>query len=138
MSHGYVNLGGDIRVLGPQADGSPWSFGIQHPRSEGEIMGSIRLSSGALATSGDYERYFEQGGKRYCHVLDPRTGWPVEHWRSISVVAPVCSAAGALCTIVMLMQEQGAAFIAGQDVGYLAVDHAGHLHARDFPTSSDT
>jgi thiamine biosynthesis lipoprotein len=138
MRHGYVNLGGDIRILGPQVDGSPWSFGIQHPRSGQEVLASIALASGALATSGDYERYFDLEGRRYCHVLDPASGWPVSHWQSVSVGAPVCSAAGALCTIVMLMQERGAEFIAGQDVGYLAVDHTGFIHSRNFLNASKT
>ena len=51
---------------------------------------SFDLAAGALATSGDYERYFDLDGKRYCHILDPRTGMPVTHWQSISVAAPLC------------------------------------------------
>jgi thiamine biosynthesis lipoprotein len=67
---GYVNLGGDLRVMGPQLDGSPWQIGIQHPRKDGEVVATIAIASGALATSGDYERYFELDGRRYCHLLD--------------------------------------------------------------------
>jgi thiamine biosynthesis lipoprotein ApbE len=100
--HGYVNLGGDIRVLGPRADGSAWRFGIQHPRQPEATIASVELAEGALATSGDYERYFEQGGRRYCHILDPHTGQPVSHWAGVSVTAPACVAAGALSTIAML------------------------------------
>ncbi len=128
--HGYINLGGDIRVLGPRSDLSPWQFGIRHPRQANALISSIALAGGALASSGDYERFFETGGRRYCHVLDPRTGWPVSYWQSVSVVAPSCAGAGALCTIVMLMGEEGLAFLERQSVPYVAVTADGQLHCR--------
>jgi len=123
MAHGFVNLGGDIRVLGPRADGRPWRFGIQHPRrGEGQTIASVEMSSGALATSGDYERFFEQDGRRYCHILDPRTGWPVTAWMSFSVTAPACTAAGALSTIAMLKGDGALDFLATQGATFLAID----------------
>jgi FAD:protein FMN transferase len=124
QAQGFVNLGGDIRVLGPRADGSAWHFGIQHPRqAEGAIAG-VDMVEGALATSGDYERFFELDGRRYCHILDPHTGWPVSSWASISVTAPACVAAGALSTIAMLKGEQALDFLATQGATCLAVDPA--------------
>jgi thiamine biosynthesis lipoprotein len=120
--HGFVNLGGDIRVLGPRSDGSAWRFGIQHPRTTGSVIAGLDLAEGALATSGDYERYFECNGRRYCHILDPRSGWPVAHWASISVAAPACVAAGALSTIAMLKGEHAPAFLDQQQAGWLAID----------------
>ncbi|MBY0468932.1 MAG: FAD:protein FMN transferase [Burkholderiaceae bacterium] len=120
--HGYVNLGGDIRVLGPRADGSAWRFGIQHPRQDERMIASVELREGALATSGDYERYFEHEGRRYCHILDPRTGWPVNHWASVSVTAPACVAAGALSTIAMLKGASALDFLAAQATTGLVVD----------------
>ena len=131
VRHGMVNLGGDIRVIGPRADGSPWSVGIQHPREERRLLATLELGDGALATSGDYERYFEHEGQRYCHVLDPRTGWPVQAWRSISVLAPACLAAGALTTIAMLKGETALAFLDRQGVSYLAMDAEGRTHRSD-------
>lgn len=125
--HGLVNLGGDIRVIGPQADGSPWSMGIRHPRQDNAVIASIPISSGALATSGDYERFFVEGGERFCHILNPRTGWPAQHWQSISVIAPVCVAAGAMSTTAMLKGSDATAFLQGQGVSYLAVDTAGAI-----------
>lgn len=124
--HGYVNLGGDIRVLGPRADGGAWRFGIQHPRQEEGTIASVELRDGALATSGDYERYFERDGQRYCHILDPHTGWPVNHWASISVTAPACVAAGALTTIAMLKGASALDFLAAQATTGLAVDTSMH------------
>jgi FAD:protein FMN transferase len=125
---GLVNLGGDIRVIGPHPDGSPWSLGIAHPRQAGAVIASIPLHAGGLATSGDYERFFEADGRRYCHILDPRTGWPVEHWRSVSVVAPACLAAGALSTIAMLSGEHARTLLFDQGVRFLTVDGDGKLH----------
>ncbi len=124
--HGFVNLGGDIRVLGPRVDGSPWRFGIQHPRRDDTTIASVDLTEGALASSGDYERYFEHDGKRYCHILDPHSGWPVSAqnaaWASVSVTAPACVAAGALSTIAMLKGTDALDFLATQQATYLAVD----------------
>ena len=129
--HGMVNLGGDIRLVGPRPGEVAWSLGIQHPRDERRMLATLALSIGALATSGDYERYFEREGIRYCHVLNPRTGWPVNTWRSVSVVAPACLAAGALTTVAMLKGADALAFLRSQNVGYLAVDADGGLHHND-------
>jgi thiamine biosynthesis lipoprotein len=125
--HGFVNLGGDVRAIGPAADGAPWRIGIQHPRAEaGVTIGAIDVATEGLATSGDYERYLEIDGQRYCHILDPRTGWPVQHWQSVSVSAPVCVAAGACSTVAMLMPcDEAKEFLREQGVGFLAVDAAG-------------
>jgi FAD:protein FMN transferase len=125
--HGWVNLGGDIRVLGPRGDGTPWRFGIQHPRVEGTTIANVELAGGALATSGDYERYFIHEGVRYCHVLDPRSGWPVSTWQSLSVALPACVAAGALTTIAMLRGSEALAFLEQQQAPYLAIDAAGQI-----------
>jgi len=122
--HGFVNLGGDIRVLGPRADGSAWRFGIQHPRCDADTIASVEMTEGALASSGDYERYFELDGQRYCHILDPRTGWPVRGWTSVSVTAPACVAAGALSTIAMLKGEHALDFLETQRASFFAVDLA--------------
>ena len=121
VAGGYVNLGGDIAVLGPRSDGRGWRLGIRHPRRDDALIDTLELGAGALATSGDYERFFEADGVRYCHVLDPRSGWPVRHWQSVSVVAPTCAAAGAACTLAMLLGERGLAFIREQSLPFLAV-----------------
>ncbi len=130
--HGLVNLGGDVRVIGPHADGSPWRVAVQDPRREpGATMAQMNVPRGAMATSGDYERYFEHEGRRYSHLLDPRTGWPTGHWRSVSVVAPLCVAAGACATVAMLKPvDEALAFLEAQDVRYLAIDAQGSRHAR--------
>ena len=131
VRHGYVNLGGDMRFIGPRLDGRPWSIGIQDPRDPDAVVASIPISHGALATSGDYERYFELDGQRYCHILDPRTGMPVRYWRSVSVMAPMAIAAGSCSTIAMLKQQGGLNFLNASDMGYLTVDDQGQMLYRD-------
>lgn len=130
--HGLVNLGGDVRVIGPHADGSAWRIAVQDPRGKpGETIAYLDVPIGAMATSGDYERYFEHEGRRYSHLLDPRTGWPVEHWRSLSVVAPLAIAAGACATVAMLKPVDDALqFLDAQGVRYLAIDADGQRHSR--------
>jgi thiamine biosynthesis lipoprotein len=129
--HGLVNLGGDIRVIGSAPDGTPWRIAVQDPRGEpGAALARLNVASGAMATSGDYERYFVVNGRRYCHVMDPRTGWPVDYWQSVSVVAPLAVAAGACATIAMLHAvEPALAFLQSQGVRYLAIDAEGNRYA---------
>jgi FAD:protein FMN transferase len=112
---GYVNLGGDIRVLGPHPDGSPWRIGLRHPRQAGALIRSLELMQGAVASSGDYERCIERNGKRYGHILHPRTGWPVQHLAAVSVVGDLCLVAGSTSTIAMLKETHGPAWL--RDVG---------------------
>ena len=130
LHHGYVNLAGDMRVLGPKPDGSPWMIGIQDPRDKTAILATIPVDRGGLATSGDYERFFELDGKRYCHILDPRSGQPVTHWRTVSVVAPLAVVAGNCATIAMLKQSEGLAFLEACGMNYLAVDQSGTVHVK--------
>jgi thiamine biosynthesis lipoprotein len=130
VAHGYVNLGGDMRFLGPRPDGAEWSIGIQHPRNAQRTIASVPFSRGALATSGDYERYFEAGGRRYCHILDPRTGMPVSYWRSVSVVSPMAIAAGSCSTTAMLLERDGLDFLEQSGLSYLAIDQDGRIYRR--------
>ncbi len=127
IAHGLVNLGGDVRAIGTQANGAPWRVGIKHPRQDGRTIASVDLVDGAVATSGDYERFFELDGRRYCHILDPRSGMPVAYWQSVSVVAPLCIVAGSCSTMAMLMEDAGEAFLLQQGLSYIAVAPDGTL-----------
>ncbi|NTU97319.1 MAG: FAD:protein FMN transferase [Chlorobiaceae bacterium] len=131
VRYGYVNLGGDIRVVGPKPDGSPWVIGIQDPRINKQTIASIPLYSGALATSGDYERFFEKDGERYCHILSPLTGTPVNGWRSVTVLAATTLLAGSRSTIAMLKENDGYSYLEGTGMKYLAVDRNGQIHHRN-------
>jgi thiamine biosynthesis lipoprotein len=125
IAHALVNLGGDVRAVGPRADGSPWRVGIRDPRNDEGVIATMPVEDEAVATSGDYERYFEVDGRRYCHLLDPRSGMPVEHWQSASVVAPLAILAGSYATIAMLERERAQAFLAAQRVRYLLIGKDG-------------
>ena len=128
VQHGYVNLAGDMRFVGPKPDGTPWTIGIRHPRKENSVLATIPMQTGGLATSGDYERFFELDGERFCHVLRPDTGWPVKHWQSISVIASDTATAGAICTIAMLKESGALEFLKSTGFKYLAVDRQGKLY----------
>lgn len=130
VRHGYVNLGGDMRIVGPQPDGTAWIIGIQDPRQHDKTVAAIPVESGALTTSGDYERFFDLDGRRYCHILDPRTGMPVQTWRSVSVLAPLAVAAGSHTTIAMLKGDGALDFLDQSGLAYLAVDREGQVHAK--------
>ena len=131
VKHGYVNMAGDIRVVGPKPDGSPWMIGIQHPRQKNLALASIPLHAGALATSGDYERYFDVGGKRYCHIINPQSGYPVTWWQSVTVVTPLAITAGSYSTIAMLKEADGLSFLDDSGMGYLAVDQLGKIYHKN-------
>ena len=131
VHNGYVNLAGDIHVMGPQGNQQPWLIGIQDPRHADRLVASIPIASGALATSGDYERFFELDGHRYCHILHPQSGQPVSHWRSVSVLAPSAIVAGSYSSIAMLQQAQGREFLEDSGLVYLAIDPLGAMHRKD-------
>jgi thiamine biosynthesis lipoprotein len=128
VKQGYVNLAGDIRVVGPKIGNQPWIVGIQDPRNRDKLAANIAITSGGIATSGDYERYFELDGRRFCHILHPKNGQPVSFWRSVSVQASTALLAGSLATVAMLKQDQALEFLERQNVSYLAIDHKGVTH----------
>jgi thiamine biosynthesis lipoprotein len=99
-----VNFGGDLAISRPRRSGGSWNVGVESARDPASnAVAMIKLRSGALATSGDTYRYTEQDGRRYTHVLNPRTGWPVEDGpRSVTVCAPTCTEAGMLTTMALL------------------------------------
>jgi thiamine biosynthesis lipoprotein len=122
ITSGMVNLAGDLLVLGPQPDGSPWRVGIRHPRTPGALIAQVPVFSGAIATSGDYERYIEVDGVRHCHVLDPRNGRSVRGFQSVTVHAPSCLVAGSASTIAMLKgARDGLEWLRSLGVAHLAV-----------------
>ncbi|MFK5950326.1 MAG: FAD:protein FMN transferase [Methylococcales bacterium] len=127
FQHGLIDLGGDIKVIGPHADGRPWSVGIRHPRKPGELMSSINVSRGAVASSGDYEKCIILNGKRYSHVLNPKTGWPVRGLSSITVIAEQCVIAGSITTISMLKETKGKRWLKGLGLSYLWMDQQGKV-----------
>ncbi len=97
-----VDGGGDIRVRAREGV-EPWTMGIAHPRRSGESLGTLVLHSGAVATSGDYERYFEHDGIRYHHIIDPATGRPARRSVAATVLAATAMDADALATALFVL-----------------------------------
>jgi thiamine biosynthesis lipoprotein len=100
----YANLGGNVIAIGSKLDGSPWRVGIQHPRNEESLIGSISIKNQAVVTSGDYQRYMiAADGRRYHHILDPRTGYPAASGLiSVSIVSGDAILADVLSTAILI------------------------------------
>ena len=128
MRHGLINLGGDIRIVGPQADGRPWPIGIVHPLRTDAAIATLSLAEGAVTTSGGYERFVEIEGRRYGHLIDPRNGWPADGLLSVSVVASQAVVAGSIATVALLQPPaEGLDWLERCRAPYLAVDPAARL-----------
>ncbi len=112
-----LTMGSTTKVIGLKADGKPWKIGIQNPRTKGEesLLGSLLLDGLTLSTSGDYQRYFEEGKIRYHHILDPKTGMPSKGLMSATVLGEISAAeADALSTAVFVMGPKlGVEFLEG-------------------------
>jgi len=146
MTDFVVNGGGDLRLLGRNG-GRPWEVGIAHPRDPGALVGRLHLEKGAVATSGDYFRFFERDGVRYHHILDPATGMPARRSVAVTVIADNAMDADALATGLFVMgPEKGlelverlpgiAALIIGPDLRPHASRHFPVHFARHAPISS--
>lgn len=125
--HGLIDMGGDIKIIGPHIDGRPWVVGVNNPKKPSEQIAFIKLDAGGVATSGDYERSIIVDGKIYSHILNPKTGWPVEGISSVTVVADHCLLAGSLTTISFLKgSSEGVEWLKDFDLPFICVDRSGH------------
>lgn len=99
-----VEVGGEIRTRGHNARGAPWQIAVEAPETDRRaVQRIVPLSGGAMATSGDYRQYFEESGVRYSHIVDPRTGYPVQHaLTSVAVVDQICTRADAWATALLV------------------------------------
>ncbi len=124
---GIIELGGDIKVIGPLPDGSGWPVAIRNPTAPDKKIVELTLKSGALASSGDYERFQLINGVRYSHLLNPKTGWPVTGLRAASVIAEHCVVAGSLATICMLKGPDGLKWLQQQNMAFLCCQNNGKV-----------
>lgn len=108
VTAGIINAAGDLTTWGVKPDGTDWQVGISHPENPTKVFSWFPVKDAAVATSGNYEKYVTLKGKRYSHIIDPRTGIPVSGIKSVSVFAPKAELADALATAV---------FIVGLDTG---------------------
>lgn len=128
---GIVAVAGDIKTFGLKPDGSSWNVGIENPRQKDasdEILATVRLSDKAISTSGDYQRYFISGGRRYHHLLDPRTGYPAMSCRSVSVIADKAVFTDAFATAVFILgPEKGMKLLKELGMDGVIVDAGGNI-----------
>jgi FAD:protein FMN transferase len=89
IASALINIGGDIVAVGEKTPGKPWRVGVKDPRNEGGIVAVAPLADKVIVTSGDYERFFVRDGRRYHHILNPRTGYPAEGSQSVTIVGPI-------------------------------------------------
>jgi thiamine biosynthesis lipoprotein len=128
IASGMVELGGDIRVFGLNSQPSPWQVGIRDPFNTDNAAAVIEIPNGGLATSGDYERYTIIRGKKYSHILNPLTGWPIEGFSSVSVLAQQCVVAGSAASIAVLLGSEGKTWLDELGLPYLCIDSDGTRH----------
>ena len=132
IRHGIVTAGGDSRLLGDRR-GQPFMVGIRDPRKDDEVVLTIPLEDEAISTSGDYERYFEEDGQRYHHIIEPATGLPAGGVRSATIVGPDAVLTDALSTSVFVLGvDQGLTLIATlPDYEGIVIDAQGRLFYSD-------
>ena len=102
VEHALLNAGGDTRVIGDRR-GQPWIVGIRHPRVADEVVTRLPLVDEAISTSGDYERYFEENGHRYHHIINPATGRPTEGILTVTVIGPDGTMTDGLDTAIFVL-----------------------------------
>ena len=132
IQHGIVTAGGDSRLLGDRR-GQPFMVGIRDPRKDDEVALTIPLEDEAISTSGDYERYFEEDGQRYHHIIEPATGLPASGVHSATIVGPDAVLTDALSTSVFVLGvDQGLTLISTlPDYEGIVIDAEGRLFYSD-------
>lgn len=132
VQNGIVTAGGDSRLLGDRR-GRPWMVGIRDPRNEGQVAISVPLADEAISTSGDYERYFDEDGIRYHHIIQPSTGTPASGVHSATVIGPDAVITDALSTSVFVMGvDRGLTLISTlPDYESIVIDAEGRVYYSD-------
>ena len=132
IEHAMVNAGGDTRLIGDRR-GKPWIVGVRDPRNEGKMVTRLPLENEAISTSGDYERYFEEDGVRYHHILVPGTGDVARAVRSATIIGPDATLTDGLSTTVFVLGvERGMALVSRlPGVEAIIVDKDGRIFYSD-------
>lgn len=128
IEHILITAGGDTRILGDRL-GRPWVIGIRHPMNKEKVIAKIPLANEALSTSGDYERYFDEDGVRYHHIIDPLTGDSARSVRSVTILGPKAIDTDALSTSVFVMgADKGIQLLESlSGIEGIIVDRSGNL-----------
>lgn len=130
-SSGLVNVSGDINTWGKQPNGTDWTVGIVNPLNKNKVFATFPLNDSAVETSGSYEKYVTFDGKRYSHIIDPRTGYPASGIVSVSVFAKQTELADALATGIFVLGIEVGLDLVNQlkGIGCIIVDEKGAIHA---------
>jgi len=130
VTNGIVNAGGDLFAFGQKNKQTPWNIGLQHPRKPQELLAAFAVQNHAVATSGDYQRYFIKDGVRYHHIFDPLTGRPARLMISTTIITMEVMDADALATAVFVMgPEKGIEWIDSmENVEAMVVLENGSIH----------
>lgn len=130
VNSGIVNASGDLTAWGKQENGEPWTIGIADPRAASHLFSYINITDMSVATSGNYEKFVEIGGKRYSHTIDPSTGMPVSGIKSVTIISPYAELSDALATPVMVMGKAVGLDLLNQmkQVAALIIDENNRLH----------
>ena len=105
-SSGIINASGDMNIWGKQPNGKEWKVAITNPMDKNKVFALLPITNGAVVTSGNYEKYVTLNGKKYSHIIDPRTGYPSTGIISVTVFAPKAELADALATSVFVMGKE--------------------------------
>jgi thiamine biosynthesis lipoprotein len=133
VTSGIVNAAGDLSIWGTQADGKPWTVGIADPNSAGLPFSYLNISNMAVATSGNYEKFVEIGGKKYSHTIHPKTGMPAYGVKSATVFCPNAEIADAMATPISIMDRREALGLINQikDLECIIIDDDDQLFVSD-------
>ena len=128
IQSGFINAGGDLYCWGTNPDGVPWKVGIKHPRRQG-FLGTLSITGLGAATSGDYQRFFEENGVSYHHIFDPKTGYPAKGKESVTVVGPETTVCDALSTALFVSSQPEKILIRYPEYGAVIVNQDGRVYS---------
>jgi thiamine biosynthesis lipoprotein len=134
---GLVDLGGDIAAIGLHPEGTPWRIGVRDPRAPESALATLFVTRGGVATSGGSEGFWDFAGRRYEHIFDPTTGWPVSGLASVTVAADSCLRAGLYSTIAMLKGADGARWLQETEALHVYVDADNRVGGSFFQANDD-
>ena len=123
-----ISVGGNVCATGPKPDGSLWNIGIQNPMDSSTYIEKVSIAQDSVVTSGDYQRFLEVDGKKYHHLIDPRTGYPAEFWKSVTIICEDSGLADALSTALFVLdKEKGEQILREQNACAVWIDGEGAI-----------
>ena len=131
VASGIVNASGDLSAWGMQPNGQPWQVGLVNPKNKNKVFAWFPINNSAVVTSGDYERFLLLDGKRYGHIINPKTGYPSKGVISCTVFAPKAELADALATALFVLGIENGLYFVNQlpEVDAIMIDDEGRLHS---------